>query len=174
MHCHRQLQVACAQSLVGKCGTICAALTSWLLEHQLIAGSQAAGHHGHHGQELQQRQEPAPVSAVQTRLRQFSKHETRHRQGACLCIGWWQEQERGRDGGVGGGFASWPNKHFRKLHAFVKTKQCAKCLFVLVSAFERKNDSTQKLQLEGSPDKYSQQPAPPTPAVCVCVCVGKM
>jgi len=39
-----------------------------------------------------------------------------------------------------------PNKHFRKLHAFVKTKQCEKCLFVLVSAFERKNDSTQKLQ----------------------------
>lgn len=36
------------------------------------------------------------------------------------------------------------NKHFRKLHAFVKTKQCAKCLFVLVSAFQRKNDSAQK------------------------------
>lgn len=44
---------------------------------------------------------------------------------------------------VGGGEA---NKHFRKLHAFVKTKQCAKCLFVLVSAFQRKNDSAQKRQ----------------------------
>jgi len=40
-------------------------------------------------------------------------------------------------------------QHFRKLHAFVKTKQCAKCLFVLVSASQRKNDSTQKQDMDG-------------------------
>lgn len=66
-----------------------------------------------------------------------------------------RDTERRRDGRQVEGMAGMeemgvgcPNKHFRKLHAFVKTKQCAKCLFVLVSAFERKNDSTQKQKLQ--------------------------
>lgn len=97
------------------------------------------------GGEGRQRQAATHVSAVQIRLRQFTKHETRQRTG----------RERGRctkreGGGVWESRGGEANKHFRKLHAFVKTKQCAKCLFVLVSAFQRKNDSAQKRQSSSS------------------------
>lgn len=86
------------------------------------------------------RQAATHVSAVQIRLRQFTKHETRQSRGVQE-RGGEVDRKRGRSAGVGEA-----NKHFRKLHAFVKTKQCAKCLFVLVSAFQRKNDSAQKRQ----------------------------
>lgn len=97
------------------------------------------------GGEGRRRQAATHVSAVQIRLRQFTKHETRQRTG----------RERGRctereGGGVWESRGGEANKHFRKLHAFVKTKQCAKCLFVLVSAFQRKNDSAQKRQSSSS------------------------